>query len=447
MGLLTFTHASFVLVIFASLALVFAGIAAVSLSGALALLVAIRPSLDIFSEYTLVLARWLPSINVAGGIALVVIGVSVGILLTRLSQLQRLPLRLPIALVMGMAVVGLPFGELGTGLAETVRLATFFIVYAVVFVLVRTERDMYRVFGLMLASSAIPALVGAVEYLTGRGIYTNPGFDNRIMATFGHPNVFAYFLVIMLAVASMLWLRYHTEWTVRTSRLFRMYVAILGGLLIATYTRGAWIAAFVVLGTFAWRHYRTRALVGAGLGVGLGLVLLTMSSFLNLYTPAELPNFERIPVYERVTDLFEGNVSDSVLWRIRMWKDMWGYAWESPWIGEGTGQVKEAVESVRGVALGSLEVHNDYLRIFVEWGLIGVGVSLVSLGLLIRALIGRFRAWPHPVLALSLALTLGLCIAAGWDNILRQTANMWLFFGMLGAILKWYEIRQNEVCR
>ncbi|MFB6225698.1 MAG: O-antigen ligase family protein, partial [Candidatus Paceibacteria bacterium] len=187
----------------------------------------------------------------------------------------------------------------------------------------------------------------------------------------------------------------------------------------------------------AWRYYRKHAFALMSLGTLVGIMLLTFSSVLNVYTATEMPNFEKIPVYDRITDLFEGKVSDSILWRMHMWRDMWNYGWQDPWIGDGTGHVKQAVEKVRGVELGSLEIHNDYIRVFVEWGLVGLAVFLLWIGSLFWALGIRVRNKPHYILIIALSLAVGIYIATGWDNLLRQTANMWLFFGLLAAIFKW----------
>ncbi|MFB6225699.1 MAG: hypothetical protein ABEI13_04555, partial [Candidatus Paceibacteria bacterium] len=233
-------------ILFVLLGGILGSFALLSILGVLSLLLFIRPSLDIFSEYTVSISAELPSLNVAGGIALVLIGLGLVFLIHHRTELQYpIPLQSTIGALLVVIWGGVLFGDsLGNAIAEAIRLSTFFLVYLIVFVAVRSEKQFFQFLGVIFFSSIIPALVGSFEYVTGRGIYTNPGFDNRIMATFGHPNVFAYYLVIILAVSCILWFRYKTRFTTWASRLFRIYVVILWGLLLATYTRGAWIAAF-----------------------------------------------------------------------------------------------------------------------------------------------------------------------------------------------------------
>ncbi len=49
-----------------------------------------------------------------------------------------------------------------------------------------------------------------------------------------------------------------------------------------------------------------------------------------------------------------------------------------PWFGYGIGTFNSLVEFYRGFEWGSLEAHNDYLKIFVENGIAGL-VSYISL--------------------------------------------------------------------
>jgi O-antigen ligase len=428
----------------AALVMALLSVGSVSLGAVIWILMSMRPSIDIFAGYTVEVSEFVPSINLSAafGVALILSGAL--FLARNHNQVSHMPLTAILSGFFAMAVFWVPFGEeWSLGIAEVVRIATFLLMFVLLFAAIRSFRDLYRFVWIVFFASIVPALVGTVEFITGQGIYTNPGFDNRIMATFGHPNVFGYFLVIVLAVAAVLWVTHQQRWNLLQKGIFGGYMLLLGGLLLATYTRGAWIAALFVLGATAWWYYRASTIISAGLMAILGVLLITMSSVLNFYTAVELPSIESIPVYDRVTDMFEGKVSDSILWRSQMWRDMWHAGWQNPWVGAGTGHVTEAVEDVRGVRLGSLEVHNDYIRVFVEWGIIGLCVYVWFVAGLIGATFKRLWRSRHPLFVVLFFLLVGIYVASGWDNLLRQTANMWFLFGLLGAAFKWYQLEMQ----
>jgi hypothetical protein len=66
--------------------------------------------------------------------------------------------------------------------------------YITGYIIIKSKKDLLYIITLFISSSIIPAIVGYIQLFNGAGLYTNPGFENRIAGTFGHPNVLGYSL-------------------------------------------------------------------------------------------------------------------------------------------------------------------------------------------------------------------------------------------------------------
>jgi O-antigen ligase len=88
-------------------------------------------------------------------------------------------------------------------------------------------------------------------------------------------------------------------------------------------------------------------------------------------------------------------------------------------------------ESIRGIRLGSNDSHNDFVKFFVEGGIIGLTVFLLSLLLIGRALflaIHTGQGAMRSAFVLTGILFLVLEVAALSDNVFKNTPVQWLFF-------------------
>jgi len=86
---------------------------------------------------------------------------------------------------------------------------------------------------------------------------------------------------------------------------------------------------------------------------------------------------------ERLWELISLDPYGSIVWRFKLWKDILPLSLWQPWFGYGLGTFEKLTEFYRGFSLGSLEAHNDYLKIFIENGIIGLTAYFwVIIGLL-----------------------------------------------------------------
>ncbi|MDP3956606.1 MAG: O-antigen ligase family protein, partial [bacterium] len=122
-----------------------------------------------------------------------------------------------------------------------------------------------------------------------------------------------------------------------------------------------------------------------------------------------------------------------------LWNDAKEYIKEKPWFGYGAGVASNLILDKRGEKFGSSDPHNDYLKIAIENGLAGL-LAYVSLivGLFINLIkkysVATGRTQIQTLILAGLGLSIAFYVMSAVDNILRNTALMWSFWALIGAI-------------
>lgn len=430
-------------ILLAALAL-FMSIIRLSVPAVFYMLLIIRPSLDIFGSYVFVISPNLPSINIAGIVAL--ISIIVSIILIYRSQIRILTIPLSALFIFLFFIYGI-FTVLSlhpiASMNELIRVSSFLLMYFTGYILINTKQDLTQIIWSIIISSIIPAIVGYIQLFNGAGLYTNPGFENRIAGTFGHPNVLGYFLLIIIALIIYMYFENPSRKPLYKVLLIT-YGTLLGVLLLSTYTRGAWIGiSLLLLGVSLIRYTKKTLIVTA---IAIPIMAISALSYIWVQTNIiyDLKPLEDIPVISRVVGLFNGDPSDSIIWRQIMWSDMYNKALTRPIIGFGAGTIEIIVEEVRGLSLGALEAHNDYIKILVEMGVIGLFSYIAFILGLLYSLLIRIQSRKDTLLLIMTFLILAVYLSSIWDNLLRQTAVMWIFFGLLGVVMKYHTIRSRD---
>ncbi|MGA1046624.1 MAG: hypothetical protein ACO3UU_01320 [Minisyncoccia bacterium] len=214
------------------------------------LLLCTRPSLDILGKYSITLFPEFPTINIAGIIAVLSIIVSIVIIYKSKISVLAIPLSF---IFIGLFLIYILFTILSAypiiSINELIRVLSFLIMYVTGYVLIKSKKDCINFIKVVIMSSIIPVIIGYLQLLNGTGLYTNPGFENRIAGTFGHPNVLGYFLLIIIALMVYLFFEKNIIAKPKFKYMFILYGILSVILLISTYTRGAWIGLFVFLDT------------------------------------------------------------------------------------------------------------------------------------------------------------------------------------------------------
>lgn len=390
--------------------------------GLLAILVTIRMSLDYLSE-TFPLSfggRYSFSLSQTLGGVLLVLSISLFVSYRRL--LRSYPLILPFAILIGYGFFSTANSVAPTlGLQEIARLISIFAIGFLSYLSVRDSRDIGRIFLILIFSSVIPIIESLRQLILGIGI-ADSSFDVlRIFGTFAHTNVLALYLYSVCVTIVLLYLASRNTrgeyWRFHPS-LFAYGILVIA-LLGLTYTRIAWIAFFVfVLGLSLWRY---RILL-------IPLVALPLVAFSLSAT-----------VRERVIESFQTNPDSSIIWRQEIWHDVTTKLRmdHAQVFGTGLDTFSLYAENLRGVRFGSTDSHNDFVKFYVEGGLVGLTIFIIYLSLLGKALRPLFRL-PPEYRSLAFVFTLyafTLLISSFSDNIHKDTPIQWFFFILFGALL------------
>lgn len=306
---------------------------------------------------------------------------------------------------------------------EAVRIGT---VVVIVVALSRIAREPARRRSLIVAilvSALVPLAVASFQLVGGAGLKTFEGFS-RIQGTFVHPNSLAMylFLVLVLAVSIVPHLR---GW----QRLAVMALAFgCGGILITTYARGAWVATLI--GFLVIAFLQSRALFWVIGGAVLVVALAVPSVGIRLSDLQE----ERSP---------SGAPANSLAWRIEYWGEVLRLQ-DEPVFGIGLREVELNQEAQKAP-------HNDFVRVYVETGVVGLLAYLWLLGALFVEGVRAFRRAP-PGLPRGLAVAMlaalsGLTILSIAANVISQLVILWYFAAIVVMALSAADVRQRSAVR
>lgn len=331
----------------------------------------------------------------------------------------RLPLLRPWGIFLAVAAITLPLSIHTTaGIYEITRMATIFALFTLGYLTIGANKHLTDQIKVIIFSMIIPAALAYYQFFTATGL-TLPleHIYNRIYGTFAHPNLFAFYLIIPL-VLSLVIVVIKNKKEVATY-MFAVLAAIFSALLVLTYTRGAWIAfmsAMFIVGAIRYRK-----------------ILVVMAAALALLYVA-VPT-----VQERAARLVHPDPYGSIVWRFDLWEDGLGYTLNRPFLGHGAGTARDVILKHRGEEKGSPDPHNDYLKIMLEFGFIGLAAYLYLLVSVLVLLWKTYQAENRPnfkdlYLAI-FALSAAIFIMSFGDNIFRNTALQWTLWSLIGGAL------------
>lgn len=346
---------------------------------------------------------------VAGGLFLLNRGVAV----------INLPVVRVYALLLLTGLIGVLRSHSLLFLNEWLRIVSPLIVYCLVAHLFRDRERMQKIIDALALSFIVPALFGFYQLIVGQGHRLNIGVT-RILGTFTHPNPFAAYLVIILSVflCQALDQQGRRKW-------LSLGVAVASSvLLLATFARFAWVGAAIVILT---------------IGLLRGRVLLVIVPLIAVIAFGTI---------QGLGARFEDPLQDSSLQdRLMMWeKTFVGWTYETS-LSQAPAAI--ALDRLTGLGPGAyaslslnyigrvILLHNDYLRVLVEYGVFGL---IVYVGLYVMLICLAYRAWrrsvgPSKAVALSLlAVALAFPVMSTTANIFGQQVNQIYFWALAGLV-------------
>ncbi|HEY0633259.1 MAG TPA: O-antigen ligase family protein [Thermoleophilaceae bacterium] len=320
-------------------------------------------------------------------------------------------------------------------LREWLALGSVLVLFCLAALCVRGRHRLETVVTAIVVSAVVPIGIGLKQIVTG-DTYERAGTTLRsVRGTFPHPNYFAFYLVVVLAIAIAMFL---------DSR--RLWARIgLGALLIAgvvclflTYTRSAWIGFALTLLVMGVLRYRRLLVVAV---VGLAVAALAA------------PGAAR-EAQQRFGDLASqsaANDTNSWQWRIDEWSALLPYGSDKPLTGQGWdsytrltvrrfGHSDKRYPTVRYPAYGvysalGFTAHNDYVKSFVELGVPGLVLWVLTL-LALPFTAWRARRVPGlgGIPSTAVAISVGLIVIGASDNLQGYTAVLTYQFVLCGAL-------------
>ncbi len=359
--------------------------------------------------------------------------VNLAVIVLAAALLLREPGRVPRAAwwawlpFLGMQFVGLvyspdQFAQLRLALAQVSTFAMFL----VAFHLVDGTRSLLGLFRLIVVSSLPVVMLTLVAIATGTTAASGLGAESvsgRYSGPFPHPNVLAFYLVLMIGIVLYLLKRN----AARLSPWLRaggvLYLLLLLGLLFATKTRSAWIAAallFFLYGAFFERRYLMYLLAAPALGL-------------------LIPEFR-----DRIVDLGQGNEVvqyarlNSFAWRQLIWTE--GLRWMDAsryLLGYGAGGFFYNSVVFFSMAGGrNWGAHSVLVQLFFDLGIVGVASYLWMFWSCWRLMRSGYQA--DPQLGVIFTATLGTYLVISLsDNMLGYLVYNWYFWLVIGAVCAW----------
>ena len=243
----------------------------------------------------------------------------------------------------------------------------FFLYYIVLTAAIETEKELRMVMVMLMLSLILQGALGTAQYLTGRSLdvfvtgtpvteESEEGLVTRALGTIGKPNGLAMYVapLILLVTAMMM----------KTRGIYRKLgmcaVALGGSALLFSFSRGGWMAfaiAFLMLllALSKGKYVRARGPLLA-LAVGAVVVFFFFSQIEGRFVSQE--------------------GADAAQDRIYLIKIAWNMIKDSPILGVGANTFMSVIgRYTRGPDLQYVYlhmVHNQYLLVFAETGLVGI---------------------------------------------------------------------------
>lgn len=307
-----------------------------------------------------------------------------------------------------------------TTLQELLRIFDLFVLGFLAYATIKTSTDFKRLLQTFFVSGIIPALFGLYQFIFNIGLTDENVSIPRIFGTFSHPNVFSLYLFSLIVFGSLYLLLFAKS---TRGRFFTLCVlALFSSMLLLTFARVAWIALFLFI--FFMTLFRYRLLL-------FPLILIPFVLFVFSQT-----------FHERVIESFQSDPDSSIVWRKTLWKDVTSKAIQDNQVALGSGMDTFPLvsESVRGTDQGPNDPHNDFVKFFIEGGVVGLTVFLLYLFSLFSLLYKKFQAsQKHSAQRLAFGIMIifliTLELSSLTDNVFKNTPVQWLFFTAFGALL------------
>jgi O-antigen ligase len=386
------------------------------------LVIAIRSSLDLARpDIGTAGTAYASGLDPAGALAVIFMVVSLFWFLTRrMGKLTSPPPSIHRVALFAFAITGFlsviaslhPF----VSLLEAVRVAAVAVMLAVMEVLLVNRAAIKKLMIAIYLSAVVPVGVSLYYIVLHKPQFSSGGFG-RYEGTFSQPNPFAIYLTMIIVMGAALL----PNLKIRTRLVMMALMAASVVCLYHTFTRSAWVAT--VIGLFAVAIMGRRKYLGAVLFASLVVALLAIPTISQRFV-------DLASVAGGTTVNAQGNTSNSLQWRFSYWSQVLPLADSNPITGIGLRMTSFATTTAK-------QPHNDFLRAYVETGLVGL---LAYLGLLTSMILVARQGLRHsgPGFDRSIAVGFAGCVIAFVlisvvSNVITEVIVLWYYIAFAAA--------------
>lgn len=299
--------------------------------------------------------------------------------------------------------------NLRASVVELLRVLAAVMMFLVLEQLITNRAMLRQVLAAVYLSAVFPLAYTTFGFLTGNPPSEVKNAFTRITGTFGQSNAFGRYLMLLLIFGVALY--------PHLGKGLRLALGLLLGLgsvfLLLTYTRTAILGT--VLGLVVVGLLQSKRLL-------LGLVILGVCAL--LLVPQLSTRFTSLASGETGT----GN---SLEWRLGYWTELLPLANSDPIIGVGPNATPSLTEEGK-------QPHNDFIRAYIETGVIGLVAYLFLLAALVGHGVRAVRASPSFSFDRGVAIGyLGCAVAfvavSAASNALSNVVILWYLFAFAAA--------------
>jgi hypothetical protein len=387
----------------------------------LSALIIVRMSVDYSSQFiTLSLFERTFTLSQLIGLGIALLGTL--LILQKRDQFIRYPLVWPLLLVIiwGLATASYSVAIQST-LTEVIRVFGLLSIGLMAYVFTNNKKDYQALLIAILLSSILPLVMSLYQTLFGVGFTDSDVAVPRIFGTFSHPNILSLYLFTLLAVVTLFYIAPIFTNATQKRNVTLILMAVVGFFLLLTFTRVAWVAAFLFFSIIIFFRYKIALIPILLFPIVLYFVSGTFS--------------------DRVNESLSPDPDSSIVWRQNLWHDtmLKTVQDDRTTFGYGMSTFPLVSETLRGENVGSHDPHNDFVRFFVEGGYVGITVYILytfSILLILFRQALKQKGWLRDSLLILTLLWFCLLLASLSDNIFKNTPVEWIFFILAGALLK-----------
>jgi putative inorganic carbon (hco3(-)) transporter len=296
---------------------------------------------------------------------------------------------------------------------ELLRILAAVMMFAVLEQMMLDAARMRTMLRAVFLSALFPLAFTLVDVASGSPRSETKGDFVRLLGPFNQSNTFGRYLMLLIIFGAAIYPRLD-----RTNRrIMGLLLGVSSVFLVLTYTRSALIGTvlgLIVIGLLQDK----RLLVGLLVGVALFVVV----------DPSLAARFSELGRDDSVRAIDSRN---SLEWRFEQWADVLNLARSNPITGIGLATAQRVTDTQR-------QPHNDFVRTYVETGIIGFLAYLAVLVTLIR--LGWAAAKRAPARSLDRSVGIGFLgcavafIAVSFvANAISNVVTLWYFLAFAAA--------------